>query len=178
MAKTIRRAGNIAVALEQIDFNDQIAMTTFPVRRATQADIEALVDFNCRLAQETEDKALDRELVARGVTRAFDQGDEAMYFVAELDDVDGPIGTLMLTREWSDWRDGWLVWIQSVYVVADYRGQGVFRTLLESATEHIKQDPDVRGLRLYVENENARAQSAYTKNGFSDPNYKVLEKLF
>lgn len=146
------------------------------IRLADAGDIETLVDFNCGIARETEDKELDRQLVTSGVARAMNQGDEVKYFIAESDS--GPIGSLMLTREWSDWRDGWLVWIQSVYVSADARGKGVFRSLLDHATEQVQLDPDVRGLRLYVENENTRAQSVYSKTGFGDPNYKVLEKLF
>jgi ribosomal protein S18 acetylase RimI-like enzyme len=145
-------------------------------RRGERDDIETLVDFNCQLAQETEDKSLDRELVTRGVTRAFEQGDEAIYYVAEIE---GQIvGSLMLTREWSDWRDGWVAWLQSVYVREGHRGSGVFRQLLEHATEYLRDDPDVRGVRLYVEVDNIRAQNVYQKTGFGDPGYRVLERMF
>ena len=109
------------------------------------------------------------------MTRAFEQGDEAIYFIAEIDST--PVGSLMLTREWSDWRDGWLVWIQSVYVTEEHRGKGIFRGMLAHATNELKQNPDVVGLRLYVENDNQRAQSVYNRSGFVDPKYKVLEKL-
>lgn len=149
---------------------------SWKIRRATTDDIEALVDFNCAIARETEDRELERGLVARGVTRAFQQGDEVTYYVAEAGSE--LIGGLMLTREWSDWRDGWLVWIQSVYVAAEYRGRGVFRTLLEHVTEEVQKNPDVIGMRLYVETENQRAQSVYASTGFTNPNYKVLEKIF
>jgi GNAT superfamily N-acetyltransferase len=145
------------------------------VRRAKVEDCECLVEFNCALARETEGRELNRTIVTRGVRRAFEQGDEAVYFVACRDTE--IVGSLMLTREWSDWRDGWLVWIQSVYVVPQQRGRGVFRTLLQHASELAHRDPDVVGLRLYVENENQRAQSVYLRSGFSDPGYKVLEKL-
>ncbi len=151
-------------------------MANCEIRIATVDDVPRLVEFNCALALETEGKALDRELVTRGVTRAFDQGEEALYFVAEK--VSAVIGSLMMTREWSDWRNGWIVWIQSVYVMPDHRGAGVFRALLTEATEFVKQNEDVVGLRLYVENDNHRAQSVYQRSGFDDPRYKVLEKLF
>lgn len=154
----------------------QPQMTLPAIRRASPADVPVLVDFNCAIASETEGKQLDRAIVTRGVKRGLEQGDEVVYLIAEIDAQ--PIGTLMLTREWSDWRDGWLVWIQSVYVVEEFRGQGIFRALLESATQDVSQNPDVIGLRLYVENENERAQSVYLRTGFSDPNYKVLEKIF
>ncbi len=146
------------------------------VRLATVGDVDALVEFNCSIALETENKKLDQETVSRGVARGFHQGDEVLYFVAELEGQ--LIGSLMLTREWSDWRDGWLVWIQSVYVVAPHRGRGVFRSLLKHATLQMRQNPDVVGLRLYVENGNQRAQSVYARSGFADPSYKVLERIF
>lgn len=153
-------------------------MTTnsISIRPATHSDAEALADFNCGIARETEDKELNRNKVLRGVQRALDRGPEVRYFVA--DDANRPVGCLMITREWSDWRDGWIVWIQSVYVSGSHRGQGVFKSLLNYTTETIKQEPDVVGLRLYVEVENSRAQEVYLRTGFVDPNYKVLEKLF
>ena len=149
-------------------------MESLVIRTATVDDVQNLVDFNCALAAETEDKELDRVVVSRGVARAFEQGNEATYFVAELES--RVIGSLMLTREWSDWRDGWLMWLQSVYVMPEHRGLGVFRRMLDHATETISLDPDVVGLRLYVENDNHRAQSVYLRNGFTDPRYKVLER--
>ena len=145
-------------------------------RRAEHQDIETLVDFNCRLAQETEDKSLDRDLVTRGVTRAFEQGDEAIYYVAVVEEQ--VVGSLMLTREWSDWRDGWIAWLQSVYVKEDHRGCSVFRQLLDHATKQLQENSDVRGLRLYVEVDNTRAQNAYYKTGFNNPGYQVLERMF
>lgn len=146
------------------------------VRIANRGDIVTLAQFNCAIARETEGKQLDLELVTRGVTRGLGQGDEVVYFIAESGGQ--PVGALMLTREWSDWRDGWLVWIQSVYVTEAFRGQGVFRMLLEDATKHTRQQPDNVGMRLYVENDNTRAQAVYARTGFSDPHYKVLEKIF
>lgn len=155
-------------------------MPNYIIRQATEKDVPSLVDFNCGIAAETEDKQLDRELVTRGVTRALQQGEEAVYFVAveEGDETDAAVASLMLTREWSDWRDGWVAWIQSVYVHQAHRGNGIFTLLLEHATAKLKTNPDVRGLRLYVENDNTRAQSVYHNNGFNDPHYKVLEKMF
>lgn len=159
-------------------------MSKYTIRRATQSDVEFLVEFNYNLAKETEGKELDRELLTRGVSRAFEQGDEAIYFVAvpagdeEESTAEEAVGSLMLTREWSDWRDGWIAWIQSVYVSKEHRGAKVFRSMLNHATEELKKNPDVRGLRLYVENENTRAQGVYQRCGFENPNYQVLEKLF
>lgn len=146
------------------------------VRPAGLDDAHMLAEFNWRIAVETEGKELDRSRVTRGVRRGLQLEHEVRYFVAES--VDGPLGCLMLTREWSDWRDGWLIWIQSVYVRPEYRGQGVFRSLLEHVRLLLQQEQDVVGLRLYVEAENQRAQDVYRRTGFSDPNYRVLELLF
>lgn len=156
------------------------------VRAARLPDAQRLVEFNLAIACETEGKELSPAIVERGVCRGLQQGDEVSYWVAELattttEQVAMPrelIGCLMLTREWSDWRDGWLMWVQSVYVCEQYRGQGVFRSLLETVIENLRQMPDVVGVRLYVEGENERAQAVYFKTGFVDPNYKVLEQIF
>ena len=150
--------------------------TDWIIRLATSRDIDSLIDFNCAIARETEGKELNREIVTRGVTRGLMQGDEVVYFVAECQR--HVIGCLMLTREWSDWRDGWLAWIQSVYVSPEHRGKGVFRELQAHATASAKENPDVVGMRLYVEAENHDAQAVYQRTGFTDPNYKVLEKIF
>jgi GNAT superfamily N-acetyltransferase len=151
-------------------------LTDWLIRIATRDDLEALVDFNCGIARETEDKELDRATVQKGVARGFEQGDDVVYYVASI--ADEAIGSLMLTREWSDWRDGWIIWIQSVYVVPHHRGRGVFRSLLSHVTSAVRQNPDVVGLRLYVEIDNNRAQSVYARTGFVDPGYRVLEKIF
>lgn len=150
--------------------------TEFTIRIGQPADAANLVEFNCCIARETEDRELPVEIVREGVRRGLEHGDEVIYMVAEQ--ADQLIGCLMLTREWSDWRNGWLVWIQSVYVVPPRRGRGVFRSLLNAATEHARKLPDVVGMRLYVEVDNESALAVYSRTGFADPRYKVLEKLF
>jgi len=149
---------------------------SWTIRAATANDIPVLVEFNQGCARDSEGKELDREILTGGVTRGLQHGDEVLYLLAE--NQDGPLGQIMLTREWSDWRNGWIAWIQSVYVRPEYRGQGVFRSLLENAVDRLKQDPDVIGVRLYVEQDNSAAESVYLRTGFTDPNYKVLELLF
>lgn len=150
---------------------------TFNIRPATAADIPVVVDYNVALALESEHKQLDHATVERGVRRGFDQGAEVTYLLAELPDR-SIAGQIMLTREWSDWRDGWIYWLQSVFVRPDCRSQGVFRKLLEDAVRRLEADPDVVGLRLYVEVENRRAQEVYLRNGFVDASYRVLERMF
>ena len=150
-------------------------MPDWEIRPADLQDLEVLVDFNCRLARETEGRELPRDVVSRGVARGLERSPEVQYFVAASDQ--SPLGVLMLTREWSDWRDGWLAWLQSVYVAPPHRGQGVFRSLLNHVLECLKNDADVVGVRLYVENANQQAQQVYRRAGFCDPHYKVLERL-
>ena len=152
-------------------------MTDLPVdivvRPATAADCDTLVDFNCRLADETEGKSLDRETVTRGVQAVFDDPSKARYFVAC--DGEQTIGQLMHTWEWSDWRNGLFWWVQSVYVHPDHRRRGVFRRLLEHLRDEAVRDSQVVGLRLYVEQENSVAQEVYSRLGLTSPGYQVLE---
>ena len=146
------------------------------VRAARPGDLEALVDFNCRLARETEDHELDPATVRRGLSRLFDNPAAGFYTVAEQEG--RVVGCLLITFEWSDWRDGWLWWIQSVYVEKAARRRGVFRQLFEHVREKAETDGDVRGLRLYVERGNGRAQATYASMGLEEAPYKLYERYF
>lgn len=143
------------------------------VRTATARDESFVVDCNCRLAWETEHKQLDRPTVTLGVRAALADPAKARYFVACRDGL--PVGQVMHTWEWSDWRNGVFWWLQSVYVLPEHRGGGVFRRLFEHVRELAEADPQVVGLRLYVEQANAAAQAAYLKLGMTDARYGVLE---
>lgn len=148
-------------------------MNQIDIRAATFNDIDIIADFNCRLAAETEDKVLDSATVRNGVERGLGIGEEVTYLVAETNNE--VVGQLLLTREWSDWRDGWMYWLGSVYVRADLRGQGVFRQLIQFAEGQLKQRNDVVCLRLYVEDENTAAIATYKRLGFGDSGYRVME---
>ena len=143
------------------------------IRSATTDDVAAIVEYNCRLARETEDKTLDRSTVDAGVRRGLELGDEVQYFVAE--DESGVIGQIMLTREWSDWRNGWMIWLQSVYVASEKRGAGVFRLLFERSVELARLRCDAVCVRLYVEHGNEAAMATYRRLGFRDSGYLVME---
>ena len=142
-------------------------------RHAVTADIEVITDFNCRLAAETESRCLDRDTVRSGVQRGLTVGDEVQYFLAEDDS--GVIGQLMLTREWSDWRDGWMIWLQSVFVIPEKRGRSVFRALLSHAIADVASRTEAVNVRLYVDHENQGAKASYRRMGFQSAGYEIME---
>ncbi len=135
-----------------------------------------ITEFNCRLAEESENKQLDQDTVIAGVTALLDSADRGRYYVAEIDSE--VIGQLLITYEWSDWRNGLFWWIQSVYVAPSYRRSGVFSSLYKTVSDLARDDPAVCGLRLYVEEENERAQSTYASLGMSRTRYEVMELDF
>jgi len=146
------------------------------VRDATPDDLDVIVDFSTRLADETEGKQLDHAVLTKGVTTALAEPDRLRFWVAERQ---GRIlAQTAITREWSDWRNGWVWWLQSVYVAQDVRGLGVFRKLYAHIRDAARSEPDVIGLRLYVEQENARAQATYQSLGMEPGGYHVYEELW
>jgi len=145
------------------------------IRRAEPRDQNWIVEANRQLAWESEQLRLNPERLIAGVERVLLGQAEAEYWLAVLEGQ--PVGQLMLTREWSDWRNGWFYWIQSVYVSAAHRQQGVFRHLLESVREIVGRRPDSIGLRLYVEEHNMQARQTYQRLGFSESGYRVMELL-
>ena len=148
----------------------------FTIRAARPEDRDALIAFNAALAAETEGKHLDREILARGVAAALADPGRLRYWVAEGGRDGQVIGQAAVTPEWSDWRAGWIWWLQSVYVHPDHRGAGVFRALLDAIRSEARARGDVVGLRLYVEAENARAQAAYRALGLHPGGYHVYEE--
>jgi GNAT superfamily N-acetyltransferase len=146
------------------------------IRDAVRADADTLVEFNRCMAKETEDKELDPKVLTAGVNAVFENGAHGFYLIAEAD---GKItGSLMVTTEWSDWRNGLFWWIQSVYVAPAFRRKGVFRALYEKVRERAEKSEQVCGCRLYVERENNTAQATYSQLGMADAGYKVFEEMF
>lgn len=146
------------------------------VRDALSDDAKTIADFNSRMAVETEGRPLDPALIDPGVASVLADSDKGRYWVAELDGI--VVGQIMVTYEWSDWRNGQLWWIQSVYVHRDYRRKGVFSALYRHVESLARQDPEVCGMRLYVEMCNKRAQQTYLKLGMALPGYQVMEADF
>lgn len=145
------------------------------IRSAVREDIAPIARWNLAMAWETEQKALDPAVLERGVTAVFDEPRRGFYLVAER--AGEPVGCLLVTYEWSDWRAGDFWWIQSVYVAASARREGVFRQLYEEAKQRAAQAGAV-GLRLYVETENERAQRTYAGLGMERCHYFMYEAEF
>jgi GNAT superfamily N-acetyltransferase len=145
------------------------------VRQAGPADLQVVVEFNRLLAEESEGKKLEAAVLRPGVAAVLADPRKGLYFLAE--EGANPVGQLGLTFEWSDWRNGWFWWIQSVYVRPDSRRKGVFRSLYGYIEDRAWRDPEVIGLRLYVEEGNTPAQATYAKLGLARTGYLVLEKF-
>lgn len=151
------------------------------IREALSGDADWLAGCAIALARETEDKALDPATVRAGIEAGLADPAKARYLVAMReahaghDTIGVPAGTLMLTREWSDWRNGDWWWIQSVYVMPAFRRHGIFRALHRHVLAQASSTPGVVGLRLYVEHANAAAQAAYAALGMRDAGYRILE---
>jgi ribosomal protein S18 acetylase RimI-like enzyme len=144
------------------------------IRPAHLGDADIIREFNRLLAKETEHKDLDPAILGAGVAAMLGDPNKGRYFVA---DADGRIlGQLGITLEWSDWRNGNFWWIQSVYVAHDARRHGVFRRLYEHVLAAAAVEPNVIGVRLYVEHDNAIAQETYRKLGMTLTSYHLMEK--
>lgn len=149
-------------------------MNTVTIRDAGRGDAATLAGFNVAMALETEDQRLHPQTVERGVAALLAAPEKGFYLVAEVDG--RAAGCLMVTFEWSDWRDGDFWWIQSVFVQPGRRGQGVFRALYREVLRRAGLQGGVRGLRLYVEERNGGAQQSYRRLGMRRTGYLVMEQ--
>jgi ribosomal protein S18 acetylase RimI-like enzyme len=145
------------------------------IRKATEADANTIIEFNIDMAMETENRTLKRDDIEPGVKSLFAKSQYGYYLVAE--DRGKVIASLMVTFEWSDWRNGLFWWIQSVYVRPGYRRQGVYRRMYAAVKQMGDAEPDVCGYRLYVEKENTIAQKTYERLGMDETHYKMFEEI-
>ncbi len=143
------------------------------IRIARLEDAASLVEFNQAMALETEGKQLDSLILESGVKAVFNEEKKGFYVVAESDE--RIVGGLMITFEWSDWRNRWFWWIQSVYILPKFRGQGIYRNLYEFVISEAQMQDNVCGFRLYVEKENIKAQKVYEKLGMEMSHYQMFE---
>lgn len=149
-------------------------MSQFTIRSASPGDLETICAFNQALARESEGRELDPERLEQGVRAVLDDPAKGRYWLAEADGE--PVGQLMLTWEWSDWRNGYFWWIQSVYVTPQMRRSGVFGALCRHVEKEAGARSDVCGLRLYVERENEAARAVYDRLGIPPAAYEMRER--
>ena len=145
-------------------------------RRASLDDLEALLGFQQAMALETERKRLEDDLVRAGLRAILEDAGRGTYLIAER--AGQPLGCTMWTVEWSDWRNGWFWWIQSVFVAEEARRTGVFRALYAAVEAEARAAGDVCGIRLYVEHENVGAQATYEALGMQPAHYRMYEVEF
>ena len=145
------------------------------VRDASSKDFEFIVMSQIKMALETENLKLDKPTVRLGVRAVLEDKSKGAYIVAE--EQGKPCGVLLTVPEWSDWRNGTVVWIHSLYVIPEMRKSGVFRKMYEHLQSAVKSSKNLRGIRLYVEQNNLRAQKAYENMGMSKDHYFLYEWL-
>jgi GNAT superfamily N-acetyltransferase len=148
--------------------------TIVNIRIANDDDADSLVEFNQAMALETEGKQLNAELLTRGVAAVFGDHKKGFYVVAEIDS--RIAGGLMVTYEWSDWRHAWFWWIQSVYILPEFRGQKIYSRLYDFIKAKAAESGDVCGFRLYVENDNLNARRVYDAVGMNASHYLMYEE--
>ena len=143
------------------------------IRKALPEDASTIVDFQIKMAQETENLVLEAKKLMPGTLAVFDDASKGTYYVAVKGDE--VIGCLLTTYEWSEWRNGTVLWIQSVYILEEYRGQKVFRKMYEHIQQLVEQNDAYKGIRLYVEKDNTRAQKVYAALGMDGEHYRMFE---
>ena len=143
------------------------------IRKAKLEDLDIIVEYNYNLAYETENKELDKEILTKGVRNIIQDENKGIYHVCEIDGK--VVGQIMYTFEWSDWRNGTFLWVQSVYVDKEHRGKGVFKSLYNYIKSICDNDDNICGIRLYVEKENYVAQKTYSNLSMSQCNYYMYE---
>ena len=145
------------------------------IRPGRSEDLETIVSFQLEMALETEELALDRGTVIRGVRAVFEDPSKGEYWVAEREG--RVVGGLLTVPEWSDWRNGTVLWIHSLYVVPEFRGQGVFKKLYAALKARVETSSELKGLRLYVDRRNGRARGIYERLGMDGGHYQLYEWL-
>ena len=151
-----------------------MGLNEISVRQATRNDIDIIVHFNSEMAYETENIILSQQKLTNGVTAVFEDSTKGFYIVAECDGT--VVGQAMITYEWSDWRNAVVWWIQSVYILPDYRKIGMFRSIFEQI-KLLAKESNACGLRLYVDRSNIIAKKAYNNLGMEESHYDLYEMM-
>ncbi|MCX6258697.1 MAG: GNAT family N-acetyltransferase [Bacteroidia bacterium] len=142
-------------------------------RKATKEDLPLIIQFQQDMARETEGIELSLPVVSAGVAAVFADASRGEYYVAEAGGQ--VVATMLMTREWSDWRNGQILWFQSVYVMPAFRRKGIFRHMFRAVREYVMHNREISGLRLYVDTSNVRAQEVYRSLGMNGEHYRVFE---
>jgi len=148
-------------------------MNKLIIREATIKDRDKIVDFQLAMALETENLQLDKNIVKKGVQGVFEKEGRGKYYVGEINGE--VISSLLTTYEWSDWRNGTILWIQSVFVEQNHRGKGIFKTMYQHIKDLVLSDQSYNGIRLYVDKTNTGAQKVYTSLGMDGNHYDLYE---
>ena len=154
--------------------NDTIQHPCCQVAKATADDITTIAQFQIEMAMESEGYKLNPETITQGVTAVMNDANKGTYLIARVDNV--AVGSLMLTREWSDWNNSWYWWVQSVYVMPQYRGTGIYKAMYAQVKEMAREE-QVSQVRLYVDKGNTRAQEVYKKLGMDECHYLMYEEV-
>ncbi len=145
------------------------------IRLADPSDLDLLVHYQKTMAWETEELELSEDILQKGIQRLFDEPHKGLYWVFVYEGKN--IGCVLTLTEWSDWRNGDVLWIHSLFVEAEFRGKGVFKKVYAYFQEKVRREDGLRGIRLYVEKENHRAQKAYQAVGMTKEHYEMYEWL-
>ena len=149
-------------------------MAGYDISKAADDDAAAIIGFQVAMAMETEGLSLDRERVGLGVRAVMDDNARGVYIVARENGT--PVGSLMVTREWSDWNNCWYWWVQSVYVLPEHRRSGVLRAMY-SYVKSLAVQEGITTVRLYVDRDNRKAQQAYERLGMAECHYLMYEEM-
>jgi len=149
---------------------------TIGIRKAEINDLPIILDFMLKMAKETEGLVLSPEILESGIKNGLLDSDKAEYFIAEIDNIIA--GSLMITKEWSDWRNAWVLWIQSVYTKKEFRERGVYKALYNFIENKVESNNEYCGIRLYVDNTNLNAIKVYSKLGMNGDHYRLFEKMY
>jgi GNAT superfamily N-acetyltransferase len=145
------------------------------VRKATSTDKLSIVDFQLKMAAETEGIKLDEPTVFKGVSAVLEDTGKGQYYVTEIEGK--VVASLLTTYEWSDWRNGTILWIQSVYVLKNHRRKGIYRNMYTHLKQLVQQDNNLNGIRLYADKSNLPAHKTYQQLGMSPDHYITFEWL-
>ncbi len=145
------------------------------IRIADRKDIYSILKFQLEMAKETEGVELEYYVVEKGINAVLTDSSKGKYYVAESNG--NVVGSLLTTYEWSDWRNGTVLWIQSVYIEPQYRRKGIYSMLYEHVKNYVIKNPDLKGIRLYADKSNETAQKVYRKLGMSPDHYITFEWL-